>query len=265
MTVLVTGCANHHRGNDATPPRTSAPPARRPARKPPVTPAPPRVVHRTLIAGQSVSGEPIEMHIFGDGPETVLIFGGIHGNEPTSADLAARLVRHLAAHPEIAADRRIVIMPATNPDGLAARTRGNARGVDVNRNFPAGNWRRATGGRTHGARPASEPETRAIIAAVETMQPVRIVSIHSIRRGRHCNNYDGPAAGLAQAMARHNGYPVEPTMGYPTPGSFGSWAGIDQRIPTITLELPRDLSAADCWRENAAALLAFIDYHGAGD
>ena len=33
------------------------------------------------------------------------------------------------------------------------------------------------------------------------------------------------------------GYPVEKSIGYPTPGSFGTWAGIERKIPTITLEL----------------------------
>ena len=63
-------------------------------------------------------------------------------------------------------------------------------------------------------------------------------------------------------MARHNRYPVKASMGYPTPGSFGSWAGIDRGIPTVTLELPRDLSNAWVWRENAPALMTFIRMGG---
>jgi protein MpaA len=59
-------------------------------------------------------------------------------------------------------------------------------------------------------------------------------------------------------MARHNGYPASPNIGYPTPGSLGSYAGVDRQIPTITLELPRNVSGAQAWADNRAALLAAI-------
>jgi protein MpaA len=201
----------------------------------------------------------LETHVFGDGPDRVLIFGGIHGNEPTSTTVAERLIAYLESHPETVAGRTIAILSAANPDGLKKRRRTNCNGVDLNRNFPAQNWRRSgRRSKRHGPAPASEPETRAIMQAVERFKPQRIISIHSTTRGQHCNNYDGPAQELAELMARSNGYPVRATMGYPTPGSFGSWAGIDRGIPTITLELPRDLDGERCWRDNAHALLAFI-------
>ena len=211
---------------------------------------------RTFELGGSVKGTPLELEIFGNGPDAMLIFGGIHGDEPTSATVALALLSHLREHPEVCAGRTIAVLPVANPDGLAAGTRGNAHGVDLNRNFPANNWKK--NGKRNGAAPASEPETQALMRALLVVQPNRIVSIHSIDRGRHCNNYDGPAATLASHMAEHNGYEVKPTMGYPTPGSFGSWAGIDRGIPTITLELPADASGAQCWEENRDALLAFI-------
>jgi protein MpaA len=59
-------------------------------------------------------------------------------------------------------------------------------------------------------------------------------------------------------MSKHNGYPPAATMGYPTPGSLGSYAGIDRQIPMITLELPRDAPGDQAWRENREALLAAI-------
>ena len=83
-----------------------------------------------------------------------------------------------------------------------------------------------------GASPASEPETRAVMRAIERFAPVRIVTIHSINRDRFCNNFDGPGRRLAEAMARLNRYPVRASIGYPTPGSFGGWAGIERKIAT---------------------------------
>lgn len=211
-----------------------------------------------VVLGHSVRGTPLVMEILGNGRETVLIHGGIHGNEASSAGVAQSLARYLRARPALWHGRRIAILAEVNPDGLAAGTRVNARGVDLNRNFPARNWR---SGKQHGSGPApgSEPETQALMAAVRELQPARIVALHSIARGRHCNNFDGPATDLARQMSALNGYRVTPAMGYETPGSFGSWAGVDLQIPTITLELPRDLPTVPAWAENVDALLAFID------
>ncbi len=215
----------------------------------------------TRICGFSREGKPITMTVFGTAPPAVFIFGGIHGNEPTSALLAHRLIEHLRTNPTLYASCQVAILPEANPDGLALGTRGNIHGVDLNRNFPASNYP-ADGNLpvVHGPFAGSEPETQAILEAIRQVKPVRIVSIHSIQRGRHGNNFDGPARALAEEMSRHNGYPILPTMGYPTPGSFGTWAGVDQRIPTITLELPADNDSDTCWEENGQALLAVIRY-----
>ncbi len=214
--------------------------------------------HRTVSLGESVEGRPLTLEIFGDGPDRVFIFGGIHGDEPTSATLAKRFADHLRIHWEMFEGKTIGILAEANPDGLLRKTRTNAHGIDLNRNFPASNWSKAGKSGKHGTRPCSEPETRAIIKAMELIQPARIVAIHSARGGRHCNNYDGPARLLAEAMNQHNRYPVKASMGYPTPGSFGTYAGIDHCIPTITLELPRADSALSVWRDNAVALESFI-------
>ena len=52
-------------------------------------------------------------------------------------------------------------------------------------------------------------------------------------------NYDGgeDAKVISKKISGIIGYPVEKNIGYPTPGSFGTWAGIEKNIPTITLEL----------------------------
>lgn len=198
-------------------------------------------------------------HIFGTrGPKT-FVFGAIHGDEPTTAFVTRQLVEHLVAHPEAYSGRRVVVIPVANPDGLARQTRINARQVDLNRNFPAKNFAVGKSGRYFGGeQPASEPESQVLIQIIEEFQPDRIITLHSISRGRHGNNFDGPGEALAQLMSQHNRYSVLPTIGYPTPGSFGSWAGIDLQIPTITLEFPSDATGDACWSENRDALLASI-------
>ena len=268
LLLFLSACAESHSGVLTAPrpqPHVERPnPAPPP---PPVAPAP--IVKSTpdrirkVELGRSVNGAPLTLEIFGDGPECVFIFGGIHGNEPTSAYVARELANTLRVNWDLFEGKTVAILAEANPDGLQRGSRVNAHGVDVNRNFPARNWRRAAkGGGKHGAAPACEPETRAILRAMELIQPRRVVAIHSISgAGRHCNNYDGSAAGLAQLMAGHNGYKVAPTMGYATPGSFGSYAGVDRDIPTITLELPHGQDGATSWRQNREALLAFIRGH----
>jgi len=188
-----------------------------------------------------------------------LILGGMHGDEPKSVHVAAMLLELLMQDRQ-AASRGWIIVPIVNPDGYAIRSRRNARGVDLNRNYPTADWQHASprsrmyGGRT----PASEPETRTLIRLIRRRQPARIISIHSISHGLYCNNYDGPARGLAQRMRRFNRYPVRSTIGYPTPGSLGTWAGAGLGLPVVTLELPSHHSPQRCWLENREALLAAI-------
>ena len=219
---------------------------------------------RQIVLGASVNGSPIHLYLFGapapQPSDVTLVIAAIHGNETPAVRFGQRLVQHLRDHPDAAGGRAVAVIPVANPDGVAGRSRTNGNGVDCNRNFPASNWKKTPRGWSHaGSSPASEPETRAIMAAIETLRPARVVSVHSPLR---CNNYDGPepAATLAALMSRHNGYPVTPTIGYATPGSFGSWAGIDLGIPVVTLELPGRIAGEQAWQENLDAILAVVRY-----
>lgn len=218
-----------------------------------------RIERRTL--GHSVQGRPIELIRFGPGRHPRLILAGIHGDEPKSVYLANRLCEDLAGPGDVPTAWSVLVVPVVNPDGYAVRKRRNANGVDLNRNFPTPDW---SAGRRRsrffgGTDPASEPETLIVIDLIERVRPADIITVHSISDGRHCNNHDGPAAvaeQLAQAMADLNGYPVTSTIGYSTPGSFGTWAGRELGIPMVTLELPSHHSPRRCWDTNRAALLA---------
>jgi len=212
------------------------------------------------MLGKSVLGREISMYTLpGDGP-AVLVIGGIHGNEQTSVDVAEGLLELLRASPALAAGRQVTIIPNSNPDGFVYVTRHNARKIDINRNFPATNFKPQKAGvfRGGGVSPLSEPESAAIARAIDSIRPRLIISIHSIDRGRECNNWDGPGERYARIMSQHNGYSAVATIGYPTPGSLGSYAGIDKQYPMVTLELPRTLPGADAWKQNRDALVAAI-------
>ena len=237
-------------------PRLYEPP---PSHKVPPTQTSGRVVVRKQVVGRSVQGKPIERLAFGNGPRPTLIFAGIHGDEVSSVALARNFIDDLMNHPIDFGRHPVVIIPVANPDGYALNRRENVRGVDCNRNFPARNWKPMKGKRS-GARPLSEPEADAVYRVVEQYQPRQIISIHSIRGERYCNNYDGPARDLAELMNRYNGYPAQANIGYPTPGSFGSWAGVDLGYPVITLELPRGIDAKSAWTRNREALRAAVQH-----
>lgn len=176
-----------------------------------------------------------------------LIFFSIHGDERPAAELATAFGEWLEAHPESWADREICFVPVMNPDGLAVRTRVNGAGVDVNRNFPADNWQTQARGARYNPGPfaASEVETTALMRLIERLPPDWIVSIHAPLA---CVDWDGPAEALARAMSAANGLPAR-KVGYATPGSFGSWAGVDRGIPTVTLELDNRLEPEDRERQ----------------
>jgi len=180
----------------------------------------------------SAGGRTLAYWVFGETGPVTLILGGMHGAERTPTLLCAEFVGWLESHPEAVTAGRIVVAPLVDPDGFASRRRNNDNGVDLNRNYPATNWRRRAD--RHGSRPVSEPETRFVLALMEAYPPSAIVSIHAPLA---CVNYDGPAEELARQMSHACGLPVRASVGYPTPGSFGSFAGVDKAIPTITLEL----------------------------
>lgn len=207
------------------------------------------------VVGRSVKGEPIEMVTFGGGERPVLVLGAIHGDESTSVVLTRALVAELRKTPSAAGGVPVAVIPVMNPDGVAAGTRTNARRVDLNRNFPATNFAANT---RRGREALSEPESQALADVIERLRPRLILSVHSM--DKPCNNYDGPAKAVAERMSQLNGYPAAGTIGYPTPGSLGSWAGIDKAIPVITLELPRSLRGDDVWRTNGEPVLAAIRF-----
>lgn len=217
-------------------------------------------------AGRSVEGRPIETIRLGTGSDRVLLIGSVHGNEDEGVELVERFVEHLQQNPSLLRGRTVLVVRDANPDGNAAGTRTNANGVDLNRNFPASNWKGLSknGRPASGEYPQSEPETRLIVELVESFNPHRIVVVHSTGGGKAMVNYDGPAAELARAMARKNGYEVTDYIGYPTPGSFGSYAGIDRNLPIITLELRRGQSDRQAWQENRDALIAAVQFGRSG-
>jgi murein peptide amidase A len=135
--------------------------------------AAPTVDERELL-GQSYEGRPIRVFHRGDPDEIrVLVVGCIHGDECAGVRIARRL---RSGRPRSSLD--LWILPSLNPDGREAHTRQNARGVDLNRNFPY-RWRRGPRGRYYpGRRPASERETRIAMRLIGRIEPDITIWFH---------------------------------------------------------------------------------------
>jgi protein MpaA len=210
-----------------------------------------------LELGRSVEGRAITATIYGAGKKRVIVFGGIHGNETASPVLARALAASFEREPP-PKGLTVIVVPEVNPDGVFARTRVNANSVDINRNFPAKNWRAdfTEARRNPGPQAASEPETRAVMALIERYPPDLVITIHS---PLYCVNWDGPAQELAAMMALKNGYRLCPYLGYETPGSLGSYVGLDRSVPTPTIEL-QETDTYKVVRDNLPALRAALNH-----
>lgn len=139
-------------------------------------PRPAVVEVRTI--GRSVRGRPIRAWRLGEpGKRRIVLISTMHGNEPHTR----RILESLRDGRRIRGIDLWVI-PTYNPDGLARGTRRNARGVDLNRNFPYA-WADLDGNYESGRGPASEPETRAVMGFLRQVRPMRVISFHQPLHG----------------------------------------------------------------------------------
>ena len=182
------------------------------------------------------SGEKIELYKIcakSSNSKNILIIGVCHGDEPQGFWAVKNYF--FDSKKTFDSKNNIYIIPCLNPDGMKKNLRKNSNGVDLNRNFPTKNWEKSDfksdyyGGET----PASEKETRFATESVSEAKPDFILTLHSPYA---VVNYDGDAYQEAKVISELTNYPIQQEIGYPTPGSFGTYCGVERKIPTITLE-----------------------------
>lgn len=238
------------------------------------------------VENQSKNGRPLIYAVFGEGKETTLILGGVHGNEITPVPLAFKFARYLSTHLDTlkSSNSRVVIAPIVNPDGflIPSPTRTNAGGVDLNRNFFTEDWyarskimfkmrRERSPDHYPGRFPNSEPETIFQVGLIDEFKPDKILSIHA---PLGFLDYDGPGEQKStltttEAKAKRLVTAVsEQTKNYRVvdytyfPGSLGNYAGNERSIPTITLELETTTPslAESYWTRFLPGLVACVTY-----
>lgn len=188
----------------------------------------------------------------------VLLMAAMHGDEPEGVYLMDQFLNSKAID-RLSSNVDLMVIPKLNPDGFAMSTRVNARKVDLNRNFPTRDWsHEARAERYHpGPGPGSETETQALMKYLENQKPDFVVNFHS---WTPMVNFNGDCLDLAQLMSRMNGCPVQADMGYPTPGSAGTWFWEALKIPSITLEIQEGWSREQVEASShLQALVAVID------
>jgi murein tripeptide amidase MpaA len=230
------------------------------------------------VAGTSVEGRPIRAYELGrpDGAP-VLLTGLMHGVEIVGSLALLELVRHIVTDPqaELLRHARVVVVPIVNPDGLHANCarlalgrrafhRCNARGVDLNRNFPrlrttmpsnplgGSRWRHSP--HYVGPQPLSEPETRALHAIAESLRPRVSIAFHSFGelllypwaftarpnpRRVHYERAGRAFLGGSRAAAHYR--VMQATDWYSTVGDMDDWLDAQYGTLAFTVEVSRPM------------------------
>jgi murein peptide amidase A len=203
---------------------------------------------RPIPLGRSERGRPIVAYHVGSmtGPP-VLVVGCIHGNECAGIPVADALEN---VHTSV----NLWIVPNLNPDGYAAGTRQNARGVDLNRN-----WSYDWPGGGHpwdtyypGPRPFSERESRIARKLILRVHPRVTIWYHqhmdlvwAWSAGSRTGRIYARAAGMTY-YHHHN-----------LPGTAINWE--NHHVPSMAafdVELPAGTLSVAAVRRHVRAVLA---------
>lgn len=167
----------------------------------------------------------------------ILAIATIHGDEGPSGSVARAWMSRLQ---KLDPRNTWRVIPVANPDGLKLKTRTNANGVDLNRNFPTSDWsdlaliqwQEKQNGRPRrypGPGPASEIETQCLVQHIQQFKPDFIISVHT---PLGVLDFDGPPV---QGKPQFQPLPWI-SLGH-FPGSLGRYMWKENDVPVLTIEL----------------------------
>ena len=210
-------------------------------------------VVETLVIGTTVQGRNIVAWRLGDPTSTrkVVVLAAMHGNEAGPSRILYTL---RDGRPIKGAD--IWVVPSYNRDGVVRRTRQNAHGVDLNRNYPR-NWQRLTGAYDSGPRAASEPETRAVMAFLRSVRPAYVISFHQPLRG--IGRAGAKGTGLVKRLHHGLKLPVKSfNCSGACHGTMTEWFNATFPGVAVTVEYGRGVSRKQATRTGPSGILRAV-------
>lgn len=214
-----------------------------------------------LESGKSVKKQEITaFRSENTGDRYIYLMAGVHGDEIEGVHCLKELFSWLKTQDAKFIDQPLIVIPVLNMDGVAAGSRVNANGVDLNRNLPTASWDPTYEQDKYnpGSAPLSEPENQYLDKLFKEYPPAFILSIHS---WKPIINYNGDCKDVAELLAKFNQYPIADDIGYPTPGSLGTYGSVDLKAPVLTFECPTvdtGISVEQVWDENGQGFKELI-------
>lgn len=209
------------------------------------------------IFGKSALGIPVMAYSFGTTGPKVLLLGGVHGDEPEGVALAANLLAEFTKKFDY--KLQMTLVPVFNPDGQIMHKRTNGNGVDLNRNMPTKDWTSEARAERYSPGPSagSESESKAFAKFLNEQKPDLIISLHS---WEPMLNTNGDCKGEAEIISKRTGYKITDDIGYPTPGSHGTYCGYENGIPTLTYEIQRDMALNEVIKVHTEPILEALKW-----
>ncbi len=214
------------------------------------------MIFHPLEAGASVEGNPIEaFRTDVKSKKFIYLIGGTHGDEVEGVYVLKELFDWIKSDHSLE-ELPIVVVPILNVDGYRAGTRVNSHAVDLNRNYPSSNWDKHPRKAKYNPGPEalSEPENQFLIKLFDKFRPTVVLSFHS---WKPLLNFNGDAKEIAEYISSYNEYKTVPDIGYPTPGSLGTFVPEKYGCGVLTYECPtldEELSLKQIWEQNELAL-----------
>lgn len=177
-------------------------------------------------------------------PKNVLVVGVIHGDEPIGEFLIEEFLKNQTR----TIKNNLFYIPRLN----FSNERKNSSNVDINRNFPSKNWELTKKEDNYfgGFEPNSEIETKFLVNLTNEIKFDAIITIHTPYK---IINYDGVnnpiTLPLAKKISAFLNYPLEADIGYATPGSMGTYFGVERNIPIITIECDEEIKKEELYKK----------------
>ena len=215
------------------------------------------MIFSEIESGKSLEGNDIQVFKTDiKASKYLYLIGGVHGDEVEGVFVLKELFQWLKNEHSLK-DLPMIVLPILNVDGYRANSRVNAHLVDLNRNLPTKDWSTAhTKPRYNpGPKPLSEPENQFLVKLLDKYKPGLIISFHT---WKPILNYNGNCKDIAEYLAGYNSYEVASDIGYPTPGSLGTFGVEKYNTGVLTFECPElkkhRESLKEIWVENEKGL-----------